>query len=79
MDGRLKSLVTLLEERLRVIADHDHRDRDPAGHLARLREVSESITATFESLSPKLNARLRHYFAQASYDKALAHLKAGSG
>jgi hypothetical protein len=64
-------LKRLLEERLRVIADHELRVRDAAAHLERLKDVSLRLTAEQERLAEMLPPRLRHYLTQASYTKAL--------
>ena len=71
-----QSLVTALRERLAVIADRDWYARDPAGHLERLRVVSEQIAALQQQLPPPVDPQLRHYFERCSYDKALAFLEA---
>jgi hypothetical protein len=70
------ALIHLLRRREEVIADHAWRDRDSAAHLAALREVSEQITAWSEANHASIDARLRHYLANASFSKALAHLEA---
>lgn len=75
MDARYTPLAGLLRERLAVIADHAWRDRDAAGHLDRLRTVSEAIMAEHEALRPLLPPRLAHYLERCSYDKALAFLE----
>ncbi len=67
-------LADLLRRRLSVIADHAWRDRDPAGHLEALKEVSERLMAWTAENRPNLDAQLRHYLTNASFDKALAHL-----
>jgi hypothetical protein len=69
-------LAELLRQRLTVIADHAWRDRDPAGHLNALMEVSQKITAWAETNRAQTDARLRHYLGNSSFDKALAHLEA---
>jgi hypothetical protein len=69
-------LIELLRRRVAIIADHDWRDRDAAGHLAALKEVSEKISAWTLTHRPEVDAQLRHYLANASYQKALAHLEA---
>jgi hypothetical protein len=71
-----QSLVSALRERLAVIADREWYARDPAGHLERLRAISEQITALQEQLPPPVDPQLRHYLARCSYDKALAFLEA---
>ena len=68
-------LIQLLRRREEVIADHAWRDRDAAGHLDALREVSEKITAWAQEHQVGTDARLRHYLTNASFAKALAHLE----
>ncbi len=70
----ITELVHLLRERLRIIADHSWRDRDPAGQLDALRDVSEKITAWAAANRSSIDGRLRHYLDQSSYQKALDHL-----
>lgn len=69
-------LIDLLRRRVAVIADHDWRERDPAGHLQALQEVSEAISAWTLAHRNSVDARMRHYLANSSYQKALAHLEA---
>jgi len=65
-------LAEALRERLAVIADHAHRDRDAAGHLQRLIDVSGRIDTLIAALSfSELDPQLRHYLEKRSYDKAL--------
>jgi hypothetical protein len=71
-----QSLADALRERLAVIADREWYARDPAGHLDRLRAVSEQITALQHQLPPPIDPKLAHYLDRASYDKALAFLEA---
>jgi hypothetical protein len=69
----LAPLAAALRERLEVIADHAHRDRDQAGHLQRLVEVSGRIDSLIVSLpAGELDPQFRHYLEKKSYDKALA-------
>jgi hypothetical protein len=72
-------LITLLRRREAVIADHAWRDRDAAAHLEALKEVSMEITAWTDRHHGGLDARLRHYLANASFSKALVHLEAAGG
>lgn len=72
-------LTDLLRRRVIVIADHGWRDRDAAGHLEALREVSEEITAWTLAHRTEVDAQLRHYLANSSYQKALVHLEALDG
>jgi hypothetical protein len=71
------ALASLLQKRLDVIADKEFRERDPQGHLAALREVSEALDATYQALKPQAAPRLRHFMEQASYSKALEYLSQG--
>ena len=68
-------LQALLQRRLAVIADHPFRDRDPAAHLAALKEVSEAIQSYAAAHHREFDAKLRHYLTQSSYQKARDHLK----
>jgi len=70
-----QSLATALRERLAVIADREWYARDPAGHLDRLRAVSEQITILQRQLPPPVDPKLAHYLDRCSYDKALAFLE----
>ena len=69
-------LTTLLRRRVSIIADHAWRDRDAAEHLNALKDVSEKITAWTLAHRTSVDAQMRHYLANASYQKALAHLEA---
>lgn len=72
----LTPLAASLRERLEVIADHAHRDRDQAGHLQRLVEVSGRIDSLIAALPAKeLDPTFRHYLERRSYDKALAWIE----
>jgi hypothetical protein len=72
----LSVLAGGLRSRLAVIADHAHRDRDAAGHLQRLIDVSERIDAMVAALpSDELDPQFRHYLERRSYDKALAWIE----
>ncbi len=68
-------LIELLRRRESIIADHAWRDRDAASHLDALRQVSEEISTWAETNRGSIDARLRHYLANASFVKALAHLE----
>lgn len=70
-------LIKLLRRREEVIADHAWRDRDAAGHLDALRQVSEAITAWAAAHSGRLDPRLRHFLQQASFSKARVYLEGG--
>lgn len=75
----ISELTDLLRQRVAVISDHAWRDRDPAAHLDALKEVSEKISAWTLAHRIEVDAQLRHYLANASYQKALAHLEALGG
>lgn len=75
----ISELTTLLRRRVDIIADHAWRDRDGAAHLEALKEVSEKISAWTLAHRIEVDAQLRHYLANASYQKALAHLDAAKG
>lgn len=76
----LAPLAEALRERLAVIADHAHRDRDQAGHLQRLIDVSGRIDSLISSLpSQALDSQFRHYLEKKSYDKALAWIEGAGG
>jgi hypothetical protein len=72
-------LIQLLHRRESIIADHAWRDRDAAGHLDALKQVSEEISALAAEHGQSIDARLRHYLTNASFSKARAHLEALPG
>jgi len=75
----LTSLASALRERLAVIADHAHRDRDQAGHLQRLIDVSGRIDSLIAALpTQELDPQFWHYLEKRSYDKALAWIESGA-
>ena len=75
--SRMTSQLTkLLRRRVAIIADHTWRDRDAAAHLQALQVVSEEISAWTLTHRTEVDAQLRHYLGNASYQKALAHLEA---
>ena len=70
-----QALIDMLKRRESVIANHSWRDRDPAGHLDALREVSETITAWHQANQKNIEPQLSHYLQKSSFAKALAHLE----
>jgi len=72
-------LTDLLRRRIAIIADHDWRDRDAADHLEALIKVSNKISDWAANHRTEVDARMRHYLANASYQKALAHLEGLTG
>jgi hypothetical protein len=71
----IQLLINLLRHRLAIIADHSWRDRDPAEHLEALKTLSEEISAWTLAHRSSVDPQLRHYLANSSYLKALAHLE----
>lgn len=71
-----QALAAALRERLTVIADREFYARDPAGHLEKLKSVSEQITTLAAALPKPVPGDLAHYIQRASYEKALAWLEA---
>lgn len=72
----LAPLAEALRERLAVIADHAHRDRDQAGHLRRLIDISGRIDSLIAALpTQELDPQFRHYLEKQSYDKALSWIE----
>ena len=73
-------LTEALRERLAIIADHAHRDRDAAAHLQRLVDISTRIDSLISALmQEQLDPELRHYLEKCSYDKALARIESTPG
>ena len=70
------ALANALRERLAAVADRDHYQRDPAGHLERLQTISATIGALQAQLPAGADPRLAHFLERCSYDKALAFLEA---
>ena len=68
------ALADALRERIAVIADRALYAHDPAGHLEKLRSISESIARLQSELPPSVDPQLTHYLLRCSYDKALAFL-----
>ena len=67
----LSELRDALSQRLSVIADHEFRDRDSAGHLKALQSASEQLAELESRWQSVLPPRLRHFLERRSYDKAL--------
>jgi hypothetical protein len=72
----LTELAAALRARREVISDREFYQRDPAGHLARLQEVSERITTLQAALPRPVDPQLAHFLERCSYDKALALIEA---
>ena len=74
----LAEVKEALVRRRDVIADHAFRDRDAAGHLEALKEVSMQLAEFSRSLAPVLPPRLAHFLERCSYDKALGFVEEAS-
>lgn len=72
-------LIKTLRRREAIIADHAWRDSNPDGQLAALQQVSGEITAWSSAHPGPIDPRLRHFLANASFAKALAHLEQNIG
>ena len=75
MNSELKILTELLRKRLEIISDHEFRDKDPESHLESLKEISMAIESEHETLRNSIDARLKHYLTNMSYEKALSHIE----
>lgn len=67
-------LADLLRRRLAIIVDHAWRDRNPEEHLEALKDVSEAISSWTRENRIHLDAQLRHFLANCSFDKALNYI-----
>jgi hypothetical protein len=72
-------LADALRERLAVIADRAFYERDPAGHLEKLKAVSERITQLGAGLPRPVPGDFAHYLQRQSYQKALDWIVANKG
>jgi len=71
----LTELAALLRRRVTIIADHEWREDDAAGHLEALKDVSEEIAAWTREHRTEVDSQLRHYLANSSLQKALLHVE----
>jgi hypothetical protein len=71
MDQYYSTLAEALQTRLALIANHQLRDQDPAGHLAKLKEAAEGIDLLVEQLPKDADPMLAHYLQRQSFSKAL--------
>ncbi len=69
-------LAEALETRLALIADRAWVQRDAAGHLAALQQISLTLDSLAAALPRPLPGDLAHYLERRSYDKALAWIQA---
>lgn len=79
MPDLFTELATALRERLAVIADRELYARDPAGHLEKLKAVSEKITQLSAALPRPLPGDFAHYLQRGSFQKALDWIDANKG
>ena len=77
MNQAIVDLTAALRERLAIIADENSR-RDPEGHTARLRAVSEKIEKLEATLPKPIDPQLAHFLQRRSYAKALEFLEASA-
>jgi hypothetical protein len=77
MNSAILDLAAALRERLAIIHDENSR-RDPEGHTARLRAVSEKIEKLEATLPKPIDSQLAHFLQRRSYDKALELLEANA-
>jgi hypothetical protein len=75
MNEVFSDLRDALQERLRIVADHDLRDRDPQAHLDQLKVAASRLDETIAQLPAQCDPDLRHYLSRQSYLKALAWLE----
>jgi hypothetical protein len=75
MNEAYSELRNALSERLRIVADHELRRRDPEAHLERLKSAAVQLDLAIARLPDQCDADLRHYLVRQSYVKALAWLE----
>ncbi len=60
-----------VKARLDIVANHEFRDHDGAGHLAALKSAAGKLDAEIANLPAGIDPTLRHYLERQSYTKAL--------
>jgi hypothetical protein len=75
MNKAFSDLRDALQERLKIVANHDLRDRDPQSHLDQLKLAASRLDAAIAQLPAQCDPDLRHYLSRQSYLKALAWLE----
>lgn len=70
-----QSLADALRDRMSVIADREFFQRDPSGHLEKLKVVSHRIDECAAALPPPVPGELAHYIHRASFAKALTWIE----
>jgi hypothetical protein len=74
MENVIADLTAALRERLAIIGDEKSRG-EPAGHMARLKNISDRIEKLAAAMPRPVDAQLAHYLKRRSYDKALEFLE----
>ncbi|MFM8365657.1 MAG: hypothetical protein ACKOAS_10980 [Verrucomicrobiota bacterium] len=69
-DPIFEALLAALKERLAIVADHEWRDRDAAGHLEGLKAAAGRLDALVSNLPAGIDPTLRHYLERQSFTKA---------
>jgi hypothetical protein len=65
-------LRAALQARLDVVADHELRDRDAAGHLEKLKGAARRLDEVVAGLPKDVHPQLRHFLERQSFLKAIA-------
>jgi hypothetical protein len=74
MDKVIVDLAAALRERLAIIGDEKSRGQ-PAGHMARLKSISDRIEKLAVAMPRPVDTQLAHYLQRRSYEKALEFLE----
>jgi hypothetical protein len=69
------ALAAALRRRVEVIADREHYQRDPLGHLERLKQSAAEISSIQSQLPDDVDPQLAHFLQRCSYEKALAFIE----
>lgn len=74
-----EELAATLKKRLKLVADHELRERDPQTQLQELRTAAVHLGRLVERLPADCDPALRHYLERQSYVKALDWLETHAG
>jgi hypothetical protein len=66
----LEDLFAAVSQRLEIVANHELRDRDPAGHLDGLKSAAQRLDSLVANLPKEADPTLKHYLERQSYTKA---------
>lgn len=72
--AQLTAIRDAVAARLAVVADHELRNADPAGHLEKLKQAAGRLDELASNLPKDCDPMLRHYLERQSYVKAVAWL-----